>query len=183
MPPSIETFAIPELLEMILENARHQDLLVWQRVSKTWQAVIQDSPRIQEKLHFRSPPCKNKHEQKSVVWNPLIEFFPCILGAHSFVITRKTPGEEACYPTASWKRMFVTSPAITEMKPKLIFGLGHHVLRQRNVKPIVCETGVTIGHIADALKWELHQKPLLGLSPYSSLSSQFFVKLELQSAT
>ena len=123
------------------------------------------------------------HEQKSVVWNPLMEFFLCILDAHSCVIARKTFGAEAYYPTASWKRMFVTSPAITEMKPKLIFEMGHHDLRQRNVKPIVCESGITIGHIADASKWELLQKPPRGLSPYSILSSQSFVKLELQSAT
>ena len=158
MLPSNETFAIPELLEMILEHATLQELLLWQRVSKTWQATLQKSPRIQEKLHFRIRPCKNKHEQETAMWNPFMKSFSSILDANSCEITNNDAfGANACYPTASWKQMFITSPALIELKVSLVDSSyllhtrpGRRHLRQ--VKSIACKTGITIGQVADAQK-------------------------------
>ena len=183
MLPSTETFAVPELLEMILEHARHQDLLLWQRVNKTWHAAIQQSPRILEKLHFRNQPCKDKHEQKSVSWNPLMESFSRTLSIYSCEVP-KDAFANACYPTASWKQMFVTSPAVTELRMHLVLlsRTGHlqgkvldgdRILGK--VKQIACETGITIGQIADAQKRELTN--YADHSPFDVLKIEFFFLL------
>ena len=160
MLPSTETFAIPELLDMIFEHARHQDLLLWQRVNKTWHAALQQSPRIQEKLHFRIRPCKDKYEQKSVIWNPLMESLSCTLSMYSCEVPKDAFGANAYYPTASWKQMFVTSPTVTELSMHLVLlsRAGHLLGRDLpfgKAKLIACETGITIGQIADAQKREL----------------------------
>ncbi|OQO15267.1 hypothetical protein B0A48_00650 [Cryoendolithus antarcticus] len=49
-----EVFAIPELLEMILTESHMHDVLVWQRVDKTFNGVVANSRTLQEKLHFRA---------------------------------------------------------------------------------------------------------------------------------
>ncbi len=153
MPPSTETFGIPELLVTILENALPQDLLLWQRVNKTWQVAILQSPRIQEKLYFRMKPCKDTYEQMPFIWNAL--FVNILLGRKfkdlkgpGLLIPRNAFGGKASYSTASWKQMFVTSPAITEMS------VDYHNPRASVPKPmrwIVCESGITIGQIAENL--------------------------------
>ena len=78
MLPSTRTFGVTELLEMILENATPQDLLLWQRVNKMWYEAIQKSPQIQEKLFFRINPLKKEDKKTGnpfipdpYVWNPL----------------------------------------------------------------------------------------------------------------
>lgn len=73
MSPSTDTFGIPELLVMMLEYATPQDVLLWQRVNKTWHANTQESTRLQEKLYFRTKLCKNVTEQRDAVWNPFTE--------------------------------------------------------------------------------------------------------------
>ncbi|KAK6428865.1 hypothetical protein LTR95_014985 [Oleoguttula sp. CCFEE 5521] len=49
-----EVFAIPELLEMILIESHMRDVLVWQRVDKTFNGVVANSRMLQEKLHYRT---------------------------------------------------------------------------------------------------------------------------------
>lgn len=129
MLPSTETLGIPELFEMILENARPQDVLLWQRVSKTWQAAIQTSSPFQEKLCFRAKPCKNENDQKRAVWNLFIDLFcrevhNCTTWCCRLIASKAFRGR-ADYPTASWKQMFVTSPAITEVTATM-YVVGPH---------------------------------------------------------
>lgn len=47
------TLGITELLEMILERLPLRDLLLVQRVSKTWRANIEASQKLQEKLFLK----------------------------------------------------------------------------------------------------------------------------------
>ena len=148
MHPSTKTLGIPELLEVILEYATPRDVLLWQRVNKTWQIAIKTSPRIQEKLFFRMEPCKDKYEQNHAIWNPFLKSFlveemnsGCCygIGPHAF-------DGKSSYPTASWKQMFVTSPAAIGLKT-IIYG-GEDIEIQIG-RPIVCKSGITIAQLAD----------------------------------
>lgn len=152
MLPSTETFGIPELLEMILENAEPRDLLLWQRVNKTWQAAIQRSPRIQEKLYFRAKPCKDEDDEQRAVLNPFMDLFldqgrfttSYWIAKHAF------DGKASC-PTASWQRMSITSPAITELV--LFKTTSYQGQLDFNYEwSIACESGITIGQLADNQK-------------------------------
>ncbi|OQO13994.1 hypothetical protein B0A48_00869 [Cryoendolithus antarcticus] len=49
-----EVFTLPELLEMILTKSEMRDILLWQRVDKTFQSTITRSQALQEKLFLRS---------------------------------------------------------------------------------------------------------------------------------
>ena len=163
MHPSTKTFGIPELLEVILESATPRDVLLWQRVNKTWQTAIKSSPRIQEKLFFKIEPCKDKYEQNHATWNPFIESFlveqmdsGCCYGMapHAF-------DGRYSYPTASWKQMFITSPAATRLRI-IIYGIRHDVEIGR---PIVCGSGITINQLKDfqAEVSITHARSILGM--------------------
>lgn len=151
MHPSTETFGISELLETILENATPRDVLLWQRVNKTWQTAIKTSPRLQEKLFFRIAPCKDKYEQDHVIWNPFIDSFlveennsGCCRGIDRLAFDGKSG-----YPTASWKQMFVTSPAAIGLRTIITGSEGVEVEDVEVGRPIVCRSGITIGQLAD----------------------------------
>ena len=144
MPSSTVTFGITELLEMILENATPHDLLLWQRVNKTWQAAIQRSPRIQEKLFFNIRPCKDEHEEESAVLNPFTELFFKFNELGDKFIAEDAFDGRASYPTASWKQMSLTSPAITEIY--VWVHKNEHVMCDQT---IACESGVTLGQLGN----------------------------------
>ena len=138
---------------MILEYATPHDLLLWQRVNKVWLAVIQRSPRLQEKLHFRVETCKNMDEQYTADWNP----FTDLLFTQSYGRTKcclsVTPdgfGGKASYPTASWKRMLMTSPAITSMN-LWVGDCDYSENTWYRWRTIDCGSGITIGQLADTL--------------------------------
>ena len=153
---------------MVLDHATPQDLLLWQRVNKAWQAAIRRSPRIQERLFFRiRETCKEVYDSKSreivlvkntcktvfdkncVVWNPFLRFFARV-GGHSF--SGHAFDGKASYPTASWREMYLTSPAMTELRTMMII-LGQRRKEDLYVNfPVACETGITIGQFANALK-------------------------------
>lgn len=138
---------------MVLEYASPHDLLLWQRVNKMWHAVIQRSPRLQEKLYFRIKTCKNMDEQYTADWNP----FTDLLFTQSYGCTKcglsVTPdafGGKANYPTASWKRMLMTSPATTSMS--LWMGDCDYSNNMWHISQTIdCGSGITIGQLADTL--------------------------------
>ena len=148
MLSSTTALGIPELLEMVLDHATPQDLLLWQRVNKAWQAAIQRSPRIQERLFFRiGETCKTVSRKTVVFANPFLKFF-----AHESTEFRHNFLDDAfdgkaSHPTASWRQMYMSSPATTGLDPHMMIGdrldVGFWV---------ECETGITIGQFADALK-------------------------------
>lgn len=155
MASSTETFGIPELLEMILECATLQDLLLWQRVNKAWQTTIQNSPRIQEKLFFRAKTCGKAYEETSALINPFMDlFFETESGVPlslPLIATKQAFNGKLSYKTASWKQMFMTSPAVTQIGTLVHY---YNARRRRrhylDLQLISCERGVTIGHLADA---------------------------------
>lgn len=105
---------IPELLELICMHLPALDVLVNQRVSKTWQSTIQHSRCLQEKLFFKaSVPRENNDEARLLeprdfAWNPFILRFGT-LGNRSVLLDTKTLHLED-YGHGSWKKMFVVNP-------------------------------------------------------------------------
>lgn len=78
MSAAARVLGIPELLDGILEHAPTKDLLLQQRVNKTWQVTIQRSIPMQKKLFLKpnpTPPNKEKHKSfvgSCIEWNPLL---------------------------------------------------------------------------------------------------------------
>ena len=134
---------------MILENARPQDLLLWQRVNKTWQAAIQRSSRLQEKLFFKVKICKNENEEKRAVLNPFMDLFLAQSSPSGY--WDWIPGDAFCgkasYRKASWRKMLITNPAITELE---VFVCESLATSEPSASPwwISCESGITIGQLA-----------------------------------
>ena len=147
MLPSTTALGIPELLEMVLDHATPQDLLLWQRVNNAWRAAIQKSPRIQERLFFRIREIyETVSHEEVVVANPFLEFFAEKCGEATYFFSDDAFDGKASHPTASWRQMFTSSPAVTKLDASIGFkgrGVGFR---------IKCETGMTIGRFADALK-------------------------------
>ena len=155
MLPSTTALGIPELLEMVLDYAAPQDLLLWQRVNKSWQAAIERSPRFQEKLFFRIRETrKTVSDENCVVWNPFLKFFAhgSIDGWHLFF--DDAFDGKASHPSASWRRMYFSSPAVTELYTMMKFDdKSRHPLGGLQVHELVsCATGVVLGKVADTLK-------------------------------
>lgn len=152
MSASSKVFSIPELLTIILEHGLAKDVLLQQRVNKTWQGVIQGSRSIRRKLHYDVDLIKGNVDESqdvewwkldNVRWNPLLTSF----GIHHNEL------ESCCqdidlgliksfdFPTASWKAMYMTSPAVR--KAVLLnewFILG----------TMFSSSGITIGQLAEA---------------------------------
>jgi hypothetical protein len=115
---------IPELFEAVLLQLPVRDLLIVQRVSRTFKAVIDASPMIQEALFFRARPASS--DGRVIDFNPLLgEAFPCWFALH--VKTARRAQEvshlkevEQDMPSdlikarrrkeASWRRMFPAQP-------------------------------------------------------------------------
>ena len=159
MRPSTTAFGIPELLEMVLDHATIKDLLLWQRVNKVWQETIRSSPRIQERLHFRlRGTCKTVTGWKWLVGNPFLKRFENKgLWAGGMFSHDAFDGKKASHPTASWRQMHLTSPAMTDLEAILVPGWnGRWVEGLPTVLTVVfritCVTGITIGQLADTLK-------------------------------
>ena len=161
MLPSTKTFGIPELLGMILDNARPQDVLLWQGVNKTWQAAFQRSPRIQEKLFIKAETCKDEDEEEQAVLNPFMNLFlfynsfgTCSFSKNAFgekatcSFSQNAFGGKASYPTASWRQMLISTPAITQLRLARVVHYGS--VGRTYFWPIFCKSGITIGQLAKA---------------------------------
>ena len=163
MLPSTTVLGIPELLEMVLDHNTPQDLLLWQRVNKAWQAAIQRSPRVQERLFFRIKEiCKKVFDIKTCTWfgrkyvvaNPFLNFFALTTLESRHIFINSAFDGKASHPTASWRQMYLSSPALTDLEVIMIFKdqWWKEVRNMSVVCHIACETGITIGQFADALK-------------------------------
>ena len=148
MFPSTKTFGTPKLLKMILEyaTARPQDLLIWQRVNKSWQEAIQKSPRIQETLFLKVKACKNVCDGEPAVLNPFMDVFSKHMNKDYWLFTTHAFIGKASCLTASYTGMFITSPAVTELEI-IVFQEGCEFDLVHG--SVVCKTGITIGQVAE----------------------------------
>lgn len=101
--PQSKVFTTPELLEIILLRLDNRTLLVSaQRVCKTWSALIQSSPTIQQALFFQSAP-KSKSEKVKAhaksAWNSIV--------ASSFKKEGSSNRDESIYPQPIYNPLLV----------------------------------------------------------------------------
>ncbi|KAK4695762.1 hypothetical protein P7C71_g2045, partial [Lecanoromycetidae sp. Uapishka_2] len=105
---SSKIFLIPEILEMILVQLPERDLLLDQRVNKTWQGVIKTSPQLQRKLFFTAdiiPIDTDQRVASGAKWNPLlgkVARSPIMLREHRYWLQINARlWRKHDYPTAS----------------------------------------------------------------------------------
>ncbi len=165
MSPSSYVLGIPELLDMILQYGETKDLFCQQRVNKKWQAVIQTSTPLQDRMLFRSAVHKHidggyKNVGQAIVaeWNPFMAAFGhlplsetgysgCEIYAHAL----RDLGL-AC-PKATWKNMLVTKPALQKM-----FILRLNLGGSEPVETLRNDDGITLGDLSQAtINYESHR--------------------------
>ena len=139
---------------MVLDYAAPRDLLLWQRVSKAWQAAVWSLPGIHERLFFR---IRGKYEKtgrlKHVFANPFVEFFAESRGPRWIFLGDAFDGKKASHPTASWRQMHLSSAALTQLEA--IMKPADERCKEMGMAAqfqITCETGITIGQFADSFK-------------------------------
>jgi len=108
---STRFFQIPELVEMTLLQVPALQILVIQRTNKTFFDTVEFSLSIQRKLFFKHDP--NKSDVDRFEGNPFLskfgsDWFSTSSKIHCTICTTAFRRHE--YPTASWKKMLVSSP-------------------------------------------------------------------------
>jgi hypothetical protein len=157
-----QVFLVPELLESILLHLPLQDLLVnAQRINHTWNAIIQNSKRLQEVLFFEATSLK--HIGKTPEFNPLlVQAFPPwfsisssgngwanwnwrkyseSLDANSSEAKKEAYGRKE----ASWRRMLPIQPA--SRKLKVVMHSYSWVEEEGNTEVVECGEGVRMGSL------------------------------------
>ena len=112
-----KVFAIPELLEMILVHLPARDLLMCERINKTWHAVIKESNTLQEKLFYRCDlaTLNSDMDKEDLEINP---FFLLVQRRWSFAVYQENAADGfrgLDYPEASWKKMYLSRPAVCKV--------------------------------------------------------------------
>jgi hypothetical protein len=118
-----------ELLEAILEDMSMLDLLRFQRVSKVWKSVINDSRSLQQKLFMIAAPEPPDRNEQYRSYNPLL-LSRCLIseldrrpGCASRDLLAPTPLDQLAFriPSgpelqASWRKMFITQPPLAAVR-------------------------------------------------------------------
>ena len=163
MLPSTTVLGIPELLEMVLDHATPQDLLLCSGSTKRGKQLFRD--RLESRRDFSSgskKSCKKvfdiktctSFDKKYVVANPFLNFFALESRGTRHIFFDSAFDGKASHPTTSWRQMYLSSPALTDLEAIMILKIQwwKEVRNMSVVCHIACETGITIGQFADALK-------------------------------
>lgn len=113
-----KVFATPELLEMILVHLPAEDLLICQRINRTWRYVTMGSNTLQENLF-----CKCDLVDLGVAVNfadiEINPFFEHLRGRLHDATRNHEPDANGLgnlnSPEASWKKMYLSQPAICKI--------------------------------------------------------------------
>ena len=115
-----KVFATPELFEMILVDQPALDVLMCQRVNRTWRDIIAKSNTLQWKLFYRCDLVKGDEEDPSpgeellrLETNPFIQLLhrrEAIARQNNRVHDHRIGRLD--YAEASWKKMYLTRPAL-----------------------------------------------------------------------
>ena len=153
---STRALVLPEILEAVLLQLPEQDLLLSQRISKTWRVMIRDSPRLQCKLFLRAESITDDANEAlsdpKIRWNPLLaKFMTCgddYLGPkYAFLdINPMRPHDDK---SSSWRGMLVSQPAascVSFIMETTNFGRRRHVFAILRNK-----SGVNLGQMHQAM--------------------------------
>ncbi|TKA70606.1 hypothetical protein B0A55_06712 [Friedmanniomyces simplex] len=158
-----------ELLETIILHLPLRDILVLQRVSKQWQAVIQGSRKVKRALFLEPSGDVKLKTYKTPEWrttqgriwrgkmllNPLIRCFSTrdeakiSIGQHDYALPRGTshPFSLSTASVASYQGMALFHPPVQRILPECgIYGMASYdMIINKN------ELGVTIGDLAEGV--------------------------------
>lgn len=142
----------PEILGPRLIEVPIRDILVCvQRVCKAWHALVADSKRLQEALHFRpvtaeslklkSPADLSSTTPVKLIYRGLIvhPVLGSFLWDNTFNLNRAALSE----PTARWRRALATQPALKDLR---MFGVRVYAKDMA--------IGVTVQDVVDVMGWE-----------------------------
>lgn len=123
-----KVLAIPELLETILLHLPARDLLLAQRTCKSFRDATKTSPLLQRKLFLTQEPLLASGSNCGVKWNPLLKPWFKLLDPFwkaNHESDYSAPDFNAFnHPTASWRLMGFSQPALTDVLiyPLFLFG-------------------------------------------------------------
>lgn len=103
-----KVFAVTELLEAILLNLPLRNIFGVRRVSRKWDAVIEDSKALQQKTFNRKAWDVNEATDDITSKTQLNELVRQVIGMRRKPQTRTTPGWN--YPKASWRDLSLFAP-------------------------------------------------------------------------
>jgi len=117
--PRDRVFDTPELLEAILVQLPQQDLLLAQRISRSFETAIKSSPKIQQALFFRAEPIKDPRKWfiNPILRRHFLPFFvlsPAAQDLKSIELLDWVAGDRTrkafLYKNASWRKMLIIQP-------------------------------------------------------------------------
>lgn len=153
---ALRVFAIPELLETVLQFLPLRDLLLDQRVNTAWQATTK-SPTLQHQLHYKDT-ISDLDRHTHIEWTPLSTFMTdddkTSLPKDWLAPHCQSHGIKGDPIKQSWNDMFVTRPAVSEIHVQI--PTREHML-SGTVKNA---NGVTIGQLRET-EWihaEAHRR-------------------------
>jgi len=120
-------FGTPEILEQILLELPIKDILLVQRVNKTFHATVTDSPRLQQAVFLKPVPGKPLHRRYDEISTPWAEgpedpkcytilrnpWYGTLVQLYKTPPTTHAARDAVGRPEASWRRMHVCQPPIT----------------------------------------------------------------------
>ncbi|KAK3176580.1 hypothetical protein OEA41_007903 [Lepraria neglecta] len=106
----------PRPSRKILFHLLELDLLLLQRVNKTFQTFIENSPCLPAKLFLTAVIREDEAPVSNLRWNrmldPLIKASELVKPTENYIQLDVQALKRADYPSASWKKMFLTQPAV-----------------------------------------------------------------------
>jgi len=158
MLASTKTFDITELRERILLHATQQDLFLWQRINTKFRDTIKDH-QCQKELFLEAELYEESMGPMHGVltWNPIIDLFwePCALlntmEFRNIVMSANPRGKVKLLdrPFASWKAMFVSSPAVISLPLTMVLSYKYATVTRSS--QVTSVNGVTMGDLATFL--------------------------------
>ena len=112
---SSRVLAIPELLEIMLQDIPPRDLLFCQRVNTRFRDVIRSSQVLQRRLYLNVELVTKDTYVEEIKWNPFLNLLwdkDHVWDYHGIQKMRLEKFYHRDPDTAAWKNMFITNPAV-----------------------------------------------------------------------
>jgi len=118
------TLATFELLELVLSNLPPRDILLFQRVCRTWHALSSTSPILQTLLYFRAP---STATSESYILNPLLkDAFPFMFQSTSALSDQQRRDYEMIWPDTKDAPSMSLGPRIEHPYNAFTYSLWDH---------------------------------------------------------
>lgn len=191
---STKVLAIAELIETILIQVPPLELLLLQRVSKTWRAAIKESKPLQRKLFFEVDPTRAGNDVSDFEWNPFLMKYGTLgidtgsvkcLGGFCMDFETKDINRFD-HRGVSWRKTLVAHPVDTEviigsLLGRKGFNLGKHdIVRMSDVVDYKWDARRPPLVMYDDLKWFLYYRNLIILKACLFSVESFHIRVRCQ---